>query len=114
MRSAVEQWPQKEADWKWFRPPTGLMSATLADTLAELGYSVAFGDVYSDWWIQDTAYHVNIVNGVTRDGSVIVLRAPDRSRGTRTLEILNQTRPLCRPVGSSLCDCRTCTASTTC
>merc|ERR1712224_1036476 len=41
------KWPQP-GDWKWFRPPKGLMSPILDSVLSDRGYRSLIGDVYSD------------------------------------------------------------------
>lgn len=94
VRKVVQTWPQRESDWKWFRPPLGAMSSTMTQVLADEGYSVALGDVLSgDWMIQDTEYHVDIIKSVTMDGSVIILHTPDRPERMHTLDILREVIP---------------------
>lgn len=102
VRPAVQTWPQRESDWKWFRPPQGMMSQIMAEVLTKRGYSIALGDVYSDdWLIQDTEYHARVIEGVAMDGSVIILHAPDRPTRMHTLDILREVIPYLHSRGYS-------------
>lgn len=87
-------WPRQMGDRKWFRPPKARMSGGLAAAIGQQGYRSVLADVYSDdWLIQDTEFHVRVIQSLVQDGSIIVLHVPDRPHRMHTLEIVRQVIP---------------------
>lgn len=74
----------------WFRPPHGVMNATMRDVLFQKGYSVAFTDVHSfDPAIDDADFHTRYTLRGTQPGSIICLHAPEEdNHRSQTLEVV--------------------------
>jgi peptidoglycan/xylan/chitin deacetylase (PgdA/CDA1 family) len=76
--------------WKWFRPPSGMMSSAMATVLRDHGYSPVLGDVFSnDVFVggdslsngraagpKTVEYHVGFCVKRTKPGSVVIFHVP--------------------------------------
>jgi len=97
-------WPAREGDLKWFRPPKGRMSAAMAKVLEEKGYSISLPDVFSvDHIIEDPVFHARILANAPCDGSVLMIHAPDPdSWGTQSIQVVSEVVPVLRERGFEL------------
>lgn len=74
---------------RWFRPPCGLMNATMRSVCAEEGYSICLGDCYSsDPDINDVEYHATTLLRCASAGSVIIVHCPEEGLRHQTLEVV--------------------------
>jgi peptidoglycan/xylan/chitin deacetylase (PgdA/CDA1 family) len=76
----ITPWPAKVQDTKWFSPPRGLMSLTMASVLDEMRYETVIGDVYTNDLFtaqEDVDFHARLVEGSTCDGSVLLFHMPN-------------------------------------
>lgn len=100
VQAVVGPWPVQAEDQKWFRPPKGAMSDTLARVLDRKGYHAVLGDVISnDWQNEDIAYHVDVIRTLARDGSVVILHCPDRPERLQTLAVMKRVLPYLSTAG---------------
>lgn len=92
----AQQQQQRERDlgqasrkrWRWFRPPSGMLSPSMAKVLAAKGYSPVLGDVFSnDVFVggslhgraagpNTVRYHVASSAERTRAGSIVIFHVP--------------------------------------
>lgn len=74
---------------RWFRPPSGVMNATMRRVCAQEGYRVALGDCYSDDpHISDPDFHVSTLLHSASAGSVLIVHCPEPGRREQTLLVL--------------------------
>mmetsp|Transcript_89663 Transcript_89663/g.242163 ORF Transcript_89663/g.242163 Transcript_89663/m.242163 type:complete len:421 (-) Transcript_89663:163-1425(-) len=103
VKNAIQgDWPVSPTQWKWFRPPKGMMSGAMDEVLTARDYHIALGDLYSDdWAYEDEAFHARIIKSGACDGSVTILHVMDGERTLRTLDILRDVIPALRARGFS-------------
>jgi len=74
---------------RWFRPPSGIMNATMRAVLLRKGYCVCLGDCYSnDPHIDDASYHVDTLLLAATGGSVIIVHCPEAECRQQTLDVV--------------------------
>eukprot|EP00747_Dinoflagellata_sp_TGD_P039104 gnl/TRDRNA2_/TRDRNA2_140067_c0_seq1.p1 gnl/TRDRNA2_/TRDRNA2_140067_c0~~gnl/TRDRNA2_/TRDRNA2_140067_c0_seq1.p1 ORF type:complete len:139 (-),score=18.32 gnl/TRDRNA2_/TRDRNA2_140067_c0_seq1:94-510(-) len=77
------------SDVYWFRPPSGIMDATMRAVLSRKGYRVCLGDCYSnDPHIDDISYHVKTLLRAATGGSVLIVHCPEANLRQQTLKVV--------------------------
>lgn len=101
--------------WKWFRPPSGMMSTAMASVLQAHGYSCVLGDVFSnDVFVggdhsgsaagpRTVAYHVDYCVKRTRAGSVVIFHVPKASSRLMAVDVVRSYLQELRTRGGSGC-----------
>lgn len=91
---------QKRASRKLFRPPYGKISQTMINVLTEQKYLIVLGDLYSfDYHILDTDFHINYIMKNIKEGSIIILHFPEKSKNYQSIEILKKLIPALKKQG---------------
>merc|ERR1712217_520856 len=100
MRTWIGRWPLHGNMSKWFRPPKGLVSNTMADALAERNYSISLPDVWADdSEIHDPTFQMGVIANSPCDGSVMLMHVPDPSWGAQIVDVLPEAIPIVRARG---------------
>ena len=80
--------PGTAAD-RWFRPPSGVMSAAMRQVCREEGFRVVLGDAYSDDpHVSGAEWHVRTLLRATEAGSVIIIHCPEVGLRSQTLDVV--------------------------
>lgn len=101
--------PPSERGFKWFRPPSALLSTTMASLLRDRGYLIALANAYSaDPWIDERCqsptrqaeeWHARFLARRMQAGSIAVIHTPERDMRRQTVGVVQGLAPLLQAKG---------------